>query len=349
MEELKRKTYLEVNIKNIQTNVEKIITRYNGYETYFGVVKANSYGHGIENVVGAIIKGGCNYLAVATLEEALEIRKIYKKIPILILGIVDINLLEYCIEENITITISSIEYATKIVNIKDLKKHIKINTGMNRLGIKNINEVQEVCNILEDIEGIYSHIHSADNLEKYQKQLYLFEKVLELEECKDIKIKHISASESIVNYEKKNNINGCRLGIIMYGFTEVKMEPKSTFTLKSEVIQINKICKGESVGYNGEFVAQKDEYIAVLPIGYADGIIRKNTGRDVFINNKRYPIVGNICMDMLFVKVDETVSIQDKVLVIKDIEHIKEIAKYLETIPYEVLCQIGRRVNRIYR
>ena len=291
MEELKRKTYLEVNTKNIQTNVEKIIKRYCGYETYFGVVKANCYGHGIEKVVDAIIDGGCNYLAVATIEEALEIREINHKIPILVFGIVDINFLKKCIEKNITITVSSLEYAKKIANIEGLKVHIKINTGMNRLGIKDIEEIKQTCRILNCIEGIYTHIYNASQFVKYEKQLSLFKKIIKLEECKNIPIKHISASESIVNYKKDININGCRLGIIMYGFTDSTINLKSTFTLKTEVIQINKVCKGESVGYEGRFVAEKDEYIAVVPIGYADGIIRKNTGRDVFINNKRYPII----------------------------------------------------------
>ena len=240
----------------------------------------------------AIIQGGCNYLAVATLNEALEIRKINKLIPILVLGIVDVEFLEDCCLENITITVSSLEYAKTIANIKDLKVHLKINTGMNRLGIKDKEEIKEVCNILGKVEGIYSHIYSSDNFEKYQDQMYRFEDVLKLKECENIPIKHILASESSVKYPKRENINACRLGIIMYGFSSEEIKLRSTFSLKSEVIQINKINKGESIGYNGAYVAKENiEYIAVIPIGYADGIIRKNTGREVFINNKSYKIV----------------------------------------------------------
>ena len=102
-------------------------------------------------------------------------------------------------------------------------------------------------------------------------------------------------------------------------------------------------------GYNGIFKAKRDTKIGVLPIGYADGIIRKNTGRHVYIKGIKYKIVGNICMDMLFVEIDENVNLYDKVEVLKDNKHIEETAKYLETIPYEILCEIGVRVPRIYK
>lgn len=139
-------------------------------------------------------------------------------------------------------------------------------------------------------------------------------------------------------------------GMIIYGFTDDKdLDLESTFKLKSEVVQINTLEAGETVGYGGIYTAKEKTKIAVVPIGYADGIIRKNTSRDVFINNKRYQIVGNICMDMMFVKVDDKVKIHDVVEVLKDVNHVKEVAKHLDTISYEVMCSIGKRVPRIYK
>ena len=136
----------------------------------------------------------------------------------------------------------------------------------------------------------------------------------------------------------------------MYGFNEVNnIKLKSTFKLYSEIIQIHKIHKDETVGYNAKHKAKNEELIGVVAIGYADGIIRKNIGRNVYINNKPYEIVGNICMDMLFVKIDNNVSLYDKVEIIKDNEHIKEIAKHLDTIPYEIMCNISNRVPNIYK
>ena len=135
----------------------------------------------------------------------------------------------------------------------------------------------------------------------------------------------------------------------MYGLTDtIDNDYLPTFNLKSEVIQINNLKKGDILGYGGKYVADKDLKIAVIPIGYADGIIRKNTGRYVYINDKKYNIVGNICMDMLFVLIDDTVKVGDMCDLIKDIDHIRYIAKYLDTITYEVICNIGKRVKRIY-
>ena len=136
----------------------------------------------------------------------------------------------------------------------------------------------------------------------------------------------------------------------MYGFTNIKeLSLESTFKLKSEVIQINELLEGETLGYGGMYMAKEKTKIAVVPLGYEAGIIRKNTGRDVFINNKRYPIIGNVCMDMLFVKIDDSVKLHDAVEVLKDIEHVEEVAKHLDTIGYEVMCSIGKRVPREYK
>lgn len=350
-----RNTYVQIDLKNIKENVQKIIKRYSNYKYYFGVVKADCYGHDDVKTVKAIIDGGCNYLCVATLEEALEIRKKIEDIPILCLGVILKDYIDICKTKNITVTIPSLEYVKKLKNenIENLKVHIKINTGMNRLGIKESEELKEVYKILEkkkaNIEGVYTHIYEANNKQKYDIQIEKFEELLENIPKERIPIIHTSASEAMSNYNKIDDVNGCRLGIIMYGFTENKeLNLKSTFSLKSQVIQINNLKPGETVGYNGKYIAKENEKIAVVSIGYADGILRKNTGRTVFINEKEYKIVGNICMDMLFVKIDDTVKLYDTVEILKDIEHIESVAKYLDTIPYEVMCSIGKRVPRKY-
>jgi len=349
-----RKTYVEINLKNIENNVKTLINKYNNYKYYFGVVKADSYGHtGIETVE-AVIRGGCNYIAVATLDEALEIRKDIKNIPILCLGIIPIEYIEECVKNDVTITISNIDYLNELVNKcqNNLKIHIKINTGMNRLGVSNRSDFNYMYKLVKQsnliLEGIYTHIYNALDKESTLKQFNKFEEITNNIELEDIPIVHLSASDATIGYPKRLYANGCRLGIAMYGLEDNKQEGLlSTFSLHSEVIQINDI-ENETLGYNGTYKTDKKEKIAVIPIGYADGIIRKNTGRCVYINNKQYNIVGNICMDMLFVKVDDTVKVGDKVTLIKDIQHIQEIAKHLDTISYEVLCSIGKRVPRVY-
>lgn len=346
-----RDTYALVNVKNIKDNVSKIVAKYNNYDYYFGVVKADCYGHKGLDVVQAVIEGGCNYLVVALLEEALEIRKKFKDVPILCLGIIPFEYVDVAIKNNITITVDSLDYALRIKNKKGLKVHIKVNTGMNRLGVSQKDEFIKIFETLSNcfIEGVYTHIYNASNEEDTKKQ---FEKYIDITNGIDksrVPIFHVSASEALVNYEKLDFVNGCRLGIIMYGFSNSELPLKSTFSLYSKVVKINNLKKGETVGYNGKYKALKDEKIAVVCIGYADGIIRENTGRYVYINDKKYRIVGNICMDMLFVKVDDDVKVSDTVVMIKDIKHIEEIAEHLKTIPYEVICSIGSRVPRIYK
>ena len=187
---------MEINLENIEHNVKKIITTYSDYQYYFGVLKADCYGHDNIQTVKSIIKGGCNYLCVATLDEALEIRKELKEIPILCLGVIDKQYIDLCIEKNIVITIPSLNYIEELddIDTANLKVHLKINTGMNRLGIKDEKDLKKVYKIAKskkiNIEGIYTHIYEA--------------------------------SEAMSNYRKPKDVNGCRLGIIMYGFSNKK-------------------------------------------------------------------------------------------------------------------------------
>jgi len=350
-----RKTYVEVNLKNIEENVKNLISKYSNYKYYFGVVKADCYGHNNIKTVQAIIRGGCNYLAVATLEEALEIRKNINNIPILCLGIIPITFIDECVENNITITISNTEYLEKLIMEKNnnLKVHIKINSGMNRLGTDNREEFNKMYKMIKNsnllLEGIYTHIYNSSNQKDTINQFKKFEEITSDINLNEIPIVHICASDATISYAKLSYANGCRLGIAMYGLMENKqVEILPTFRLYSEIIQINEV-ENATVGYNGNYKVTSPEKIGIVPIGYADGIIRKNTGRNVYINNKAYNIVGNICMDMLFVKVDDSIKVGDRVTIIKDIEHIVQIAKHLDTIPYEVICSIGKRVPRIYK
>lgn len=352
---LARNTYLEINLKGLERNIKRLIRMCPEYEYHFGVVKADCYGHSGIKSVKTILKAGCNYLAVATLDEALDIRKKVLDIPILCLGVISSQYIETAMQNNITVTVNSLEYLKEILeeDCESLKVHLKINTGMNRLGISDNKEVLEAIQLIRNnniyLEGIYTHIYDASNEERYLRQVDRFKESLQGIDLKQIPIIHISASEALINYEKLDFVNGCRFGIIMYGFTESEdVLLESTAKLISEVVQIHELKPGDTVGYNGAFEVKEKTRIAVVSIGYADGVIRKNAGRNVYINNMPYKIVGNICMDMMFVEIDDTVKVHDKVEILRDNDHINEVAKYLDTIPYEVLCSIGKRVPRIY-
>lgn len=343
-----RKTYELINLKKIENNVKTIINSSKEYKYHIAVVKASCYALGIK-CIKSILLGGANYLAVSSLEEALKIRKITNT-RILVLEPIDIKYIDKAHQNNITLTISSLDYLEKIKD-KCFTCHLKINTGMNRLGINSKEELNEVYKIIKNsnitIEGIYTHIYKSSDKVLTEKQFKRFENITKDIDLNEFEIVHIPNSETITNYKKKDYVNGCRMGIIMYGFSN-NLNLESVFTLKSRIIEIKHIKKDDTVGYDGNYKATKDELIGIIPIGYADGIIRKNTGRYVYINNKQYQIVGNICMDMLFVLIDENVKINDEVLIIKDNNHINEIANHLDTINYEVMCSISNRVNRKY-
>lgn len=343
-----RNTYAKINLDNIKNNVNKIINKYNDYKYYIGVVKADTYGHNSSEVIKSIIDGGCNYLAVSSLDEALEIRKDFS-IPILCLGIIDTKYIDVCIENNIDITIPNINYFNEIKD-KKVTCHIKIDTGMNRLGIKEKNEVNEIFNTTSNIniKGIYTHIYEASNSINTNKQIDKFKELTNDIDLNKIEMIHIAQSDTLINYPKIDFTNGCRLGIIMYGLTDTNLKLKSTIELVSEIIDIKKLKKDETVSYNGTYKATTNELIGIVSIGYADGVNRHLTGSYVYINNKQYKIIGNICMDMLMVKIDNTVNIHDKVYIYKDIDHIKYLSNYLDTIPYELICNISKRVPRIY-
>lgn len=343
-----RNTYAKIKLDNIKSNVNKIISNYSGYKYYIGVVKADTYGHNSSEVVKSIIDGGCNYLAVSSLDEALEIRKDFD-IPILCLGIIDSKYIDICIENNIDITIPSLNYFNEIKD-KFVTCHIKIDTGMNRLGIKEQDELNEVFNEPSNIniKGIYTHIFNATDEETTNNQISKFKEITSDIDLSSIEMVHIAQSDTLINYPKIDFCNGCRLGIIMYGLTDSDLELLDTIELVSEIIDIKKLKKDEVVSYNGTYKATNDEIIGIVSIGYADGVNRHLTGSYIYINDKKYKIIGNICMDMLMVKIDDTVKIHDKVYIYKDINHIKYLSNYLDTIPYELICNISKRVPRIY-
>ena len=346
-----RKTYANVYLNNIKNNVNKIIEKYNNYKYYIGVVKADSYGHNGYEVVKFIIDGGCNYLAVSSLDEALEIRE-YFDIPILCLGIINSKYISICEENNIDITVTNLDYLKEIKD-RNINIHIKIDTGMNRLGVKEKKEFNSMIELIKEsdlkLKGIYTHIYNASNKGAVDKQINVFKNITSDVDLNKIDIVHIAQSDTLVNYPKIDFCNGCRLGIIMYGLTNNDLELKNTIELVSEIIEIKKIKKGDTVSYNGTYEASEDEIIGIVSIGYADGVNRHLKGSYVYINNKKYEIIGNICMDICMVDVTDAVcNVGDKVEIFGENIPVTQIASQLDTIPYEILTSISQRVKRVY-
>ena len=385
-----RKTYVEVNIDNLKDNVKNIVNNYNKYNYFIGVVKGNCYGHGVTYVINELIESGINYLAVSSLEEALEARNVNKKIPILCLEPIAIEYLDICIKNKITITVHDYNYAKKLIekNInKKIKIHLKIDSGMNRLGFKDKNELNEIYEKLKEnknieIEGIYTHFATLGiNDKEWDNQLNKFKYLTEDINLSEIPIVHLAKSAAFIDHPKIDFCNGIRLGIAMYGYdpnpkyntngiknklrqikrnilrkknkvsettTKIPFELKPAFKMYTELIQIKKVKKGEFVGYGAMYRADEDITIGIMPVGYDDGIFRKSTGRYVSIKNKRYKIIGDVGMEMTAVKIDDSIEITDRVTLIGDNIPIKEVATHNGTSIYETMCNIGKTIPRVY-
>ncbi|MDO5569691.1 MAG: alanine racemase [bacterium] len=377
-----RNTYVEINTNTLSNNIKQIKQRYNNYQYYIGVVKANAYGHGIY-IVNDLIKSGINYLAVSSLEEALAIRTYNKTIPILVLEPVSANNVDIVSASNITLTIDSYNHYQELKQSKKpLTIHIKLNTGMNRLGIKTKDELDKILSNKDKnitIEGIYTHLATTGiNDYYYDLQIKNFNDFIKDIDISKIPIIHVGRSVTLVNHEKLPSVNGIRLGIIMYGFNQsisigsgimasirklkrqyrlkkYKISPstlsndltlKTAFAFYTEVISITKVKKGEFVGYGATYIAKEDITVGILPCGYADGI-DKNM-KEVVINNKRYPIIGDICMDMTIIKIDNDVILHDKVEIFGNVISIREVSNKLNINAYRLFTSITTRVPRVY-
>jgi alanine racemase len=382
-----RNTYVKINETTLKNNVKTIIKKYNQYQYYFGVVKGNCYGHGFYSVK-ALVEAGVNYLAVSSLEEAIEVRKYEKEIPILCLEPISSKHVEEIIRYKVTITIDSLDTAVSYVNKKfkgKIKVHLKLDTGMNRLGMKSRNEIKEVISLLEEnhsfiIEGIYTHMATTGINDYYfDKQIERFRFLTQDIDLSKIDIVHIGRSLTLVNHDKLDFVNGIRMGIIMFGFNgsiylrkgfkgfilEKKrqhflkkyhisktyrvndLKLATAFSLYTEVMSIKKVKAGETIGYGASFVAKKDMLVATLPIGYADGMSEKM--KFVAISNKKYPIVGQVCMDMTMIEVDKNVKLHDRVEIFGDSIKVRDVSRLMGTNAYHVFMNITTRVPRIYQ
>ncbi len=356
MNDIYRKTFAEINLKNLYENYKNIKNIIKNKEI-IPVVKANAYGHGVIEVVRYLVDKGVTYFAVSLLEEALEIRKEFKDIDILIMGIVQRKDFLVASKNNLTITISNFDQLIDLNNLNNkLKVHLKVDTGMNRLGVKSTKDILEIFETLKtnefiDLEGIYTHFATADNnKEIYDKQLLRFKEILNFLTY-DFKMIHMSNSSSMIKYEAKVDFTThTRLGISLYGLTldEETKFLKNTYSLVSYISEIKQLEPGDKVGYGATYTAETQETIGILPIGYADGFIRQNQGGDVEINNKLYKIIGRICMDQMIIKIDDSVTKDDKVILFGNLISIDEVATRLKTINYEIICQITYRVPKIY-
>lgn len=362
-------TWAEINLDNIEFNLNNIKKLLKEDTKVCCVLKANAYGHGALPLA-KFLKDKVDYLAVARLEEALELKEI--NLDILVLGYIPYESLEIAIKNDITMTVYSLEMARIIDTIskklnKKSKIHIKIDTGMNRLGFRFFGDYCDDIKVVFDelisfenldIEGIFTHFATADEVDKTFSNLQIqrFKQVIDyLSSINfDIRIKHISNSAGIIDF-KDIDFDMVRLGIALYGYypsCEVlknNVDLKPAMTVKTRISNIKYIDKNEGVSYGLIHKANEKELIATLPIGYADGFSRMQKNPKVVIKGHTFDVVGRVCMDQCMVNIDKNIDINigDEVIIFGD-DIISADNISLDTICYEVLCNVSRRVSRIY-
>jgi alanine racemase len=361
---------VEVSLNNIYENVSKMREYLDESTRIIAVVKANAYGHGDLGVARAAIEAGASFLAVAFLDEALSLRRGGIEEPILVLGVTRPEDAVICAEQNLSVTVFQEEWLKQVKELqieKPLKIHVKYDTGMNRLGTKSMDELHCLIGAIQEspflsLEGLYTHFATADEVdtEYFDRQFLRFQEAVHsiMEKTVNIPIIHCGNSATGLRFPEKL-FNAVRMGISMYGLSpsmEIKnllpFELKQAFSLHSKISNVKKIKAGDSVGYGATYTSIKDEWIATVPIGYADGWLRRLKNQEVLVNGERTQIVGRICMDQFMIRLSKKMEVGTKVTLIGEqgVERISidEVAKEIDTINYEIPCMISYRVPRIH-
>ncbi len=372
-----KKTNLEKNLKIARSINENLIC----------VIKDNAYGLGIENILPILLENKCDYFAVAYIEEAVKIQKLLEnlklknqndKIKVMSLNYVKPENVGDAIRNNIELTVFNFSQLLDYLKILDdffenmtLKIHIKVNSGMNRLGFDE-NEILELVKIVKkynlnnksknrlEIISIFSHISDAENQAETEKQVEKYEKILKIFSQNNVRYRysHLQASPLLFKYGKKYNYDFARIGMALYG-----MEPLSTdvglldvITVKSKIINIRNVKKNDKVSYGSKGIVKHDSKIGIVAIGYAHGLQKQieNSGEAyVLVNGQKAKIIGEICMDMIFVDLTniENVKMNDEVVIIGSQENaengivekitLRQVARWAGTIQDDVLTKFG--------
>ncbi len=375
---------LEINKSNLEKNL-KIVRSIN--KNLICVIKDNAYGLGIENILPILMENKCDYFAVAYIEEAVKIQKLLEnlklknqngKIKVMALNYVKPENVGDAIRNNIELTVFNFSQLIDYLKILDdffenmtLKIHIKVNSGMNRLGFDE-NEILELVEIIKkynlnnksknrlEIISIFSHISDAENQDETEKQVEKYEKILKIFSQNNVRYRysHLQASSLLFKYGKKYNYDFARIGMALYG-----MEPLSTdvglldvITVKSKIINIRNVKKNDKVSYGSKGIVKHDSKIGIVAIGYAHGLqkqIENSNKAYILVNGQKAKIIGEICMDMIFVDLTniENVKMNDEVVIIGSQENaengivekitLRQVARWAGTIQDDVLTKFG--------
>lgn len=355
-----RPSKIEIDRAAIAHNVTEIKRRIP--QQLMAVVKANAYGHGAVEVARIALENGATMLGVALLEEAIELREAGIDAPILVMEAQFPEYAGVAAKHDVILSVFSAEWfeeAKAHLGERPLTVHVKVDTGMGRLGLRTREELDALLEVADDrfvIEGIYTHFATADEPDSalYHEQQVRFDRLMDGLGSR-FKYIHTSNSAGAIRMAGEDvPYNLVRVGIAIYGlYPSSEMASfysflRPAFTLKSKLMQVKRLEAGQTISYGATYTTTEDEWIGTVPVGYADGWIRKAGGFAVDVNGNRCPIVGRVCMDRFMIKLPRAFPVGTDVTLVGGPVPIDELAAHLETINYEVVCQLTGRLPRHY-
>ena len=369
------RTWAEISLKAIEENIKNIRKITKREAKIMAIVKADAYGHGFFEVAKVLSENGADCFGVATLDEAIKLREAGFLQDILILSSIPEEDVKEALSHSITLTVYSFKCAKAVSDTakemgKESRIHIKLDTGMGRIGyvvndsdnseiIDEIIKISKLDNLM--VEGIFSHFSTSDeeNGDYTRLQFKRFMSVCDelLEKGLNIPIKHIANSAAVMMYPEYH-LDMVRPGIILYGLypssevDQTRLLLKPAMTLKSKITYIKTLEENRGISYGKDYITEEPKKIATVPVGYADGYVRSYAeSGEMMVNGKKVKIVGRICMDQCMIDVSNVhnINIGDEVTIFSDNEiTADDLARISNTINYEVVCMISKRVPRIY-
>ena len=363
----RRDAWVEINLDNIEKNILEFKKYLNPHAKLFAVVKADAYGHGAVMIAPVLLASGVDFLGVSSVDEGMQLREAKINAPILVLGAVPVWSIDWIAENNISISVFSDEHieACKLtyekIGIKP-KVHVKIDTGMNRIGVRSENAVEFIqkiqnCDFIH-LEGIFTHFASAEEEDKTLLQYKKFKDVVDNVNTKDLLI-HCCNTAAVTCY-KNFDYNMARVGIGIYGLQPdllpdtIKPRLKQAISLRGRITNIHSAECGEGVSYSHTYTTKETTKIATIPIGYADGVSRKLSNKIYgIINGKKIKQIGNITMDQMMFDITDCAANEGDVITLLGEDNgefisIDEWADILGTINYELTCALKVRLARVY-
>lgn len=374
-----RPTWAEISLDAIDHNISEFRRVLPSDKRIMAVVKANAYGHGAIEIAEEAVRSGVDYLGVAFLDEAIQLRQAGIQAPVLVLGYTDTQSLTLARQYDVTITVFSDEVLDYLENefdntsnteaAKPLNIHIKLDTGMGRIGVRGeresiafIDRARSIADV--HVEGLFTHYACADEADKSFtiEQHRRFEVIVEYFASRGVEFPYLHAGNSATGIDTPDMVSTMlRLGISLYGFypsdevDQERVELRPVMSYKTKIVMVKKMPQNATISYGATYQTQADEMIATIPVGYGDGYTRLLTGKAyVLIREHKVPIVGRICMDQCMVNVTgiPDVAVGDEVVLFgeqgSESITVDELARTLGTINYEITCMVSYRVPRVY-